>query len=82
MRGLYQAGRVSGSEKGLARLCGPGDREHFFKLLNTVLAAAAFLSIKALLVEAQRYQNEKSFLSLAESPFCIRANPYAWEVVR
>jgi hypothetical protein len=42
-----------------------------------VLAAAGFLSIKALLVEAQRYQNEKSFLGLAESAFRIRANPYA-----
>lgn len=64
----------------MSRLSRPGDRGHFFKLLKGVLLAAGFVGINTLFSEAERYQNEKSFLCLAESPFRIRANPYILEV--
>jgi len=47
-----------------------------------MLLAAGFVSRNALFSEAQRYQKEKSFLNLAESPFRIRSNPYVCEVAR
>ena len=55
-------------------------RAECFRYLKRALFAVGFVSANALLSEVQRYQNEKSFLNLAESRFRVRGQPFVWEL--